>query len=261
MKTKWQYQIKQFKIVKGDQNNLVSSEEKFKANIADDVCIGYVIKLDKDNTIVVNLYLIPERHAKGKIYNYDDLLTDFIKFINRQNEKSIVFKNPSIDNWIDTKENWCRKTAHKLSVKYNLEYDDVLSLIFIAITKVFAKPHVYVGNLAYIARSAENEVLMYFRSIKNRLNMEHPLVVSLDELTNEDGERETSLHDIIGKEDDYHVEKDFEESKARIMKDMSYVFSAREIEQIIENRGQLPRNLYLRLLKWRKLHRREDYVD
>jgi hypothetical protein len=255
MKDNHKYIIKQTILNKNDPDNAIASADNFNKFVDNKVCIGYIIKNVNDK-VVINMYLIDERYAKGKTYNYDQLLNGLIEYIET---KKLVFRNPSIDNWIETKENWCFKMAHKLSTKYNLDYDDVLSLVFVAITKVFNKAHVYVGNLAYIARSAENEVLMYFRATRNRLNNEHPLVTSLDEVTNEDGDKETTLHEIIGQEDDFYKEQEFEESKARIIHDMSFVFSAREIEQIIENRGQLPRNLYLRLLKWRKQHKRGDY--
>lgn len=255
MNEKHKYVIKQTTLNKEDPNNVIANLENYNKFVGDKVCIGYIIKNNNDK-VVINMYLINEVFAKGKIYTYDNLLDGLIEYIQT---KKMIFRNPSIDNWIETKENWCFKTAHKLSVKYNLDYDEVLSLIFVAITKVFSKPHVYVGNLAYIARSAENEVLMYYRANRNRLNNEHPLVVSLDEVTNEDSEKETSLHDIVGQEDKFYKEQEFEESKQRIIKDMSFVFSEREIEQIIENHGQLPRNLYLRLLKWRKSHKRGDY--
>ena len=135
----------------------------------------------------------------------------------------------------------------------------MLSHVHYAIVKAFGKDKVYVGNLGYIERSAYNEVLMDIRNNKNKLIIDNTeKVSSLDEQFEIDGTTHT-LNELYGEDDQGIAEMDFNETTEEIKKVLSYTFSDREIDQIINSQGQLPLNLYRRLLNWRKEHKRGDF--
>ena len=100
---------------------------------------------------------------------------------------------------------------------------------------------------------------MDIRNNRNKLIIDYTdKVSSLDEQFEIDGTTHT-LNELYGEEDQGIAEMDFNETTKEIKKVLSYTFSAREIDQIINSQGQLPLNLYRRLLNWRKEHKRGDF--
>lgn len=249
-------------ILDTDDNPTTWTDEEYKIITDSEVIIGYFMKLD-GTQMKMNIYLIPEKQCKGYIVTKNDLKLAYAQWLvnMRYNQKKtlVQFHNPPIENWLDTKEQWIKKTAHKLSKTFDKPYDEMLSHVHYAIVKAFGKDGVYVGNLGYIERSAYNEVLMDIRNNKNKLIIDNTEKVrSLDEQFEIDGTVHT-LNDIYGEEDQGIAEMDFNETTEEIKKVLSYTFSDREIDQIINSQGQLPLNLYRRLLNWRKQHKRGDF--
>jgi hypothetical protein len=245
-----------------DDNPAAWTEEEYKIITDNEVVIGYFMKLDGEQ-MKMNVYLIPEKYCKGYIVTKNDLKLAYAQWLvnmrYNQNKKLVQFHNPPIENWLDTKEQWIKKTAHKLSKTFDKPYDEMLSHVHYAIVKAFSKDGVYVGNLGYIERSAYNEVLMDIRNNRNKLIIDNTeKVSSLDEQFEIDGTTHT-LNEIYGEEDQGIAEMDFNETTEEIKKVLSYTFSDREIDQIINSQGQLPLNLYRRLLNWRKEHKRGDF--
>ena len=100
---------------------------------------------------------------------------------------------------------------------------------------------------------------MDIRNNRNKLIIDNTeKVSSLDEQFEIDGTVHT-LNDLYGEEDKGIAEMEFNETAKEIKKALSYTFSDREIDQIINSQGQLPLNLYRRLLNWRKTHKRGDF--
>ena len=245
-----------------DNNPTTWTEEDYKIITDNEVIIGYFMKLD-GTQMKMNIYLIPEKYCKGYIITKNDLKLAYAQWLvnmkYNQNKTLVQFHNPPIENWLDTKEQWIKKTANKLSKTFDKPYDEMLSHVHYAIVKAFGKNGVYVSNLGYIERSAYNEVLMDIRNNRNKLIIDNTEKVrSLDEQFEIDGTMHT-LHDLYGEEDRDIAEMDFNETTEEIKKVLSYTFSNREIDQIINSQGQLPVNLYKRLLNWRKQHKRGDF--
>lgn len=245
-----------------NNNPVAWTEEEFNNVCGNEALVGYFMK-QTDSNMTLNLYLIPSKYNRGYTITYNDLRTAYAQWLinmrYNNNKKIVQFHNPPIENWLDTKEQWIKKTANKLSKIFNKDYDEMLSHVHYAIIKAFNKDKVYIGNLGYIERSAYNEVLMDIRSNKNKIILNNTdRVSSLDESFEIDGTIHT-YNEIIGEDDPEFAREEFEETANEIKKELSYKFSEREIDQIINSQGQLPRNLYLRLLKWRKTHKRGDF--
>ena len=248
-------------VIDADNNPATWTENKLNEITHNEEVIGYFMKrTNKKDTI--NLYTLPNKYCKDNYLTLDDLFLAYGQWLIamriKDNEKLVKFHNPPIQNWLDTKEQWIKKTANKLSKTFDKPFDEMLSHVHYAIIKAFSKDNVYVGNLGYIERSAYNEVLMELRNNKNKLLLDYEKVISLDDDYEIDGTTHT-LNDICGEDDPAFAEADFNETKNEITKVLSYTFSAREIDQIINSQGQLPLNLYRRLLAWRKTHSRGDF--
>ena len=245
-----------------DDNPTTWTDEEYKSITYNEAVIRYFMKQDGEQ-MKMNIYLITEKQSKGNIVTKNDLKLAYAQWLinmrYNQNKKLVQFRNPPIENWLDTKEQWIKKTANKLSRTFNKPYDEMLSHVHYAIVKAFNKDGVYVGNLGYIERSAYNEVLMDIRNNRNKLIIDNTeKVSSLDEQFEIDGTVHT-LNDLYGEEDKGIAEMEFNETAEEIKKALSYTFSDREIDQIINSQGQLPLNLYRRLLTWRKTHKRGDF--
>lgn len=251
-------------VVMNENNNPATWTEKdLKELTHNEEVIGYFMK--RTNTQdTINLYTLPIKYCPTTALKLETLLMAYSQWLlamRYNNDNTIVkFHNPPIQNWLDTKEQWVKKTANRLSKIFNKPYDEMLSHVHYAIIKAFAKDSAYVGNLGYIERSAYNEVLMDIRNNRNKLILENEKVTSLDESFEIDGTSHT-LNEIVGEDDPAYAEGEFEEIKNEIIKVLSYTFSPREIDQIINSQGQLqlPIGLYRRLLKWRKTHNRGDF--
>lgn len=249
-------------IIDTDNNPTTWTDEEYNIITNNEVVIGYFMKLDSAQT-KMNLYLIPEKHCKGYIVTKNDLKLAYLQWlVNRSHNQSkivVQFHNPPIENWLDTKEQWIKKTAGKLSKTFDKPYDDMLSHVHYAIIKAFSKDSVYVGNLGYIEKSAYNEVLMDIRNNRNKIMLNNiEKCGSLDETFEIDGTTHT-LNELYGESDSFYADEEFRETTEEIKKVLSYTFSNREIDQIINSQGQLPLNLYKRLLKWRREHKRGDF--
>ena len=244
-----------------DNNPNTWTDEKLKEMTHNEAIIGYFMRRlnDKD---VINLYTVPEQYTTTNI-TLDALFLAYGNWMIRmrydKNDKLVQFQNPPIENWLDTKEQWIKKTANKLSKIFDRPYGEMLSHVNYAIMKAFSKDNVYVGNLGYIERSAYNEVLMEIRTNRNKLILDNPeKLSSLDEQFELDGTTHT-YNDLYGENDPRFAEEDFNETADEIKAILSYTFSKREIDQIINSQGQLPVPLYRRLLAWRKTHHRGDF--
>lgn len=245
-----------------NNNPTTWTEEEYNIITNGEAVIGYFMK-QNGTEMKLNMYLIPRKHSKGYIITKDDLKLAYAQWLvnmrYNQNKKLVQFHNPPIENWLDTKEQWIKKTAHKLHKVFDKPYDEMLSHVHYAIIKAFGKDGVYVGNLGYIERSAYNEVLMEIRDNKNKIILNNTdRCSSLDESFEIDGTTHT-YNEILGEDDSFYADEEFKETTNEIKKVLSYTFSDREIDQIVNSQGQLPMNLYRRLLNWRKTHKRGDF--
>jgi|LGOV01.1.fsa_nt_gb hypothetical protein len=243
----------------------ISLSKKLKG----EVVIGYLFKSIKSQfdtwTRVLNLYTISEEYLtnKRKVIPLCTIQNTFLQWLESlaEDEHSKMFRNPPVKEWMDTKDNWIKKLSHKLSLKYKKPFEDCRSSVYYTIMKCYSKGHVYMGNLSYVSKAAENDIKLDYRFMTNRLTINHPAVVSFEQHTggNKDGTDELKIIDLVGTVDPYHKESDFEELKADIIKDLRHVFSPREIDQIINARGYISMTIYRKLLKWQKAHKRRDY--
>lgn len=233
-------------------------------------CIGFLFSVKKGvkfgpDVKVLNLYLINPEYivdANNDPIELSFIVAQWFKFLdnlsNNDVKHKMVFRNPPIKYWLDTKENWCKKQADYVTKKYGWRFDDALSEVYYTVMDLFQKGHVYMGNLGYISNSVANNVKMNHRYNKNRLNGSNPLVISGDQTYEEYCGKESnlcSLWDQIGKEDDHVIQDRYEQFEKDLRALMLQDFSNREIDQIFtQTAGYLPMNLYRRLLKWRKQH-------
>jgi len=263
-----QYQIKQI-ILSEEYNPSTWTDNEFKSFCDNEVCIGYQVRA-KDikfgmGATVLNLYLIRPQYFKDlhKILLLEDLKNAWMQYLEaiQEDPKTTMFRNPPIKEWLDTKDNWIKKLANNLSNKYNRNFNDVLSEVNHTIMKCYSKPHVYMGNLGYIEKAAENAVRMEHRYLSSRMHGDHPQALHLDqEFGSEDDIGIQTYHDLIGKIDPEYKEMDLECIKQDIIDDLGLDFSPREIDTIMNSPGYLALSLYRRLNKWRKTHRKEDYM-
>lgn len=264
--------IKQL-VLSDDENPEVWTKEFYDELTKDTAIIGYFFNTTPGTSLlsegkILNLYLIQRKYYKEKEVSRQELVDAWFNFLSKckyeKGHKHMVFKNPPPKQWIDTKENWCKKMASKIVDQYNWAFDEALSEVYYVVLKCYAKEHVYMGNLGYIQTAITNSVLMCHRYNKNRINLSNPgRAVSTEEVIGHDNDGNPMLlEDILGTEDPWYAEEDarcFEEEVKRVLR---RDFSDREIEQIINQpqKGYLPMNLYRRLLKWRKAHNVSEFT-
>lgn len=233
--------------------------------------VGYLLK-NKGKVLpyaTLNLYLLNSTviSEPNKEISLEDLRTYYLQWKDSLEEdpKSFMFRNPPLEEWLYTKENWVKKIAYKLSQSYNQSYDECLSSLYMTILKCYKKNNIYIGNLHYIIVAVNNFMRVEHRYMRNRLHGGHPDAIHLDAVPSDFNEglndSIASLHEIIGGPtfadlEEEHYKKILEE----LMTDLKEQFSPREIDQIVNTPGFLPMPLYRRLLKWRKSHRLEDYL-
>lgn len=267
------YYIEQI-ILTDDNNPDLWDEQYYKETICNnDKCIGYLFNLKEASNLVskvkvLNLYLIkPEYYLESSIEN--DELREKLKLFeancaesDKYTHKMNVFRNPPLKNWMDTKENWCKKLAHKMSQQFNLTFDDALSEVYYTVVKCYSKSFVYMGNLGYIQTAAYNNIRMRYRTESKTLNQDYNVCDSLDQTIssqNEDNEKFRLIDAIPAEKDNELIEFEYNELEADCKKLLSDTFSLRDIDQIIKNgAGYLPMNIYRKLLKWRKQHSRVE---
>ena len=267
------YYIEQI-ILTDDNNPDLWDEQYYKETICHgDKCIGYLFNLKEATNLVsrakvLNLYLIkPEYYLEDSIEN--DELREKLKLFEANcaeseeyNHKMNVFRNPPLKNWMDTKENWCKKLAHKITQQFNLTFEDALSEVYYTVVKCYSKSFVYMGNLGYIQTAAYNNIRLRYRVESKTLNQDYNGCDSLDQTIssqNEDNETVRLMDVIPAEKDSKLVEFEYNELEADCKKLLSDTFSPRDIDQIIKNgAGYLPMNIYRKLLKWRKQHSKAE---
>ena len=270
MTNKQKFYIKQFVITKDSFQEWADNHyNKLKG---DNAIIGYLFSKQEKCAFnlpiyVMNLYLIKRSCYKGTETNLDGLNLAWELFFNKcktKNDKHItVFSNPPIEQWLDTKDNWCKKMATEISRTFNWTYDDALSETYEAILKCYGKGTVYMGNLNYLKKSIYNSVLMVLRKNYIRLNGDSGKVVSLDSVFGSDPDgNDILLSDVIVAEEDVSEERFAYQNFLGCVKDLlKDTFSEREIDQIISYKPAcLPTNLYKRLLAWRQRHSQEEVL-
>lgn len=248
------------------------SEALFQSICKHDKLIGFLFSTKQSvkfsvPTRVLNLYLIKPSYYDGEGITLKELSDAWYEFMDKMfhethHSKMIVFKNPPIEQWIDTKENWCKKLAAKVAEQFNWSFDEALSEVYYTVMKCYSKGHVYMGNLGYIQTAVYNNVRMCLRFNRNRLNQDSGRCESLDQVITEsdDGEQIT-LADCIGIEDEAFKKIEYEQFEKDVKDKLSETFSTREIDQILKQKaGYLPMNLYRRLINWRKQHSPEEFV-
>lgn len=250
------YFIKQFIINEISFQNWFDNE--FSKLKEDNIIIGYLFTkkttVFQENALIFNAYLI-----NRKYYTCGEIGMSIIKqdwelfFVNYKT----VFKNPPIKNWLDTKDNWCKKMANKISKTFNIRYNEALSNVYYTIMLCYNKQDVYMGSLNYVSNSIYNNILMDIRFNKKRLNGDNGNTISLSTVLYTDSEgNKLTLEDIVP-----YVEPeptdiyDYDKLNKIINKLLSDTFSAREIEQLKNQKVSfIPPSIYIRLLRWRKLH-------
>ena len=107
--------------------------------------VGYFFKNQNKNdnsnlSLSVNLYLINKKRAEPEhIITLNQLNNVFLQWVESlmENNKSFMFKNPPLDLWLETKNNWIKKLTNKLSVAYNRPYDECYSSVCFVITRLY----------------------------------------------------------------------------------------------------------------------------
>ena len=265
------YFIEQF-ICDEDSNPSKWTSDDWNRLTKGNTIIGYLFLVKEGvkfgpPTRLLNLYLIRPKFVKNLADDpipYTELALGWEKFManlfdeSKSTSQSMVFANPPIGYWLDTKDNWCKKQATNIVDRYNWSFDEALSEVYYVVAKCFQKKHVYMGNLGYVSRAINNSVLMDHRYNRNRLHQGNPNVVSGDQQAYKDESDDDALctiWDTLGKDDPWFAEQDYKQFEADVRKLMRDSFSDREIDQIFTQKsGYLPMNLYRRLLKWRKKH-------
>lgn len=254
-----QYIINNVSFQEWADNHMV---EKLK----DNAIIGYLFSTKSNKflepTQVLNVYLIKREYYKKSEISMIELAKDWELFLLKCKEstdykKQAVFKNPPIEEWLDTKDNWCKKVAGEISATFSMPFQDALSDTYYAIMVCYNKGTIYMGNLNYIKKSVYNKVLMELRANKRRVNLDSGLAISLNTVIGSDSDdNELTIMDIIPEEE--KMTEDSLEYKMLLdnaTKLLSQTFSPREIEQILtKTPAQLPTNVYRRLLTWRYKH-------
>ena len=254
-----QYIINNVSFQEWADNHMV---EKLK----DNAIIGYLFSTKSNKflepTQVLNVYLIKREYYKKSEISMIELAKDWELFLLKCKEstdykKHTVFKNPPIEEWLDTKDNWCKKVAGEISNTFSMPFQDALSDTYYAIMVCYNKGTIYMGNLNYIKKSVYNKVLMELRANKRRVNLDSGLAISLNTVIRSDSDdNELTIMDIIPEEE--KMTEDSLEYKMlldNVTKLLSQTFSPREIEQILtKTPAQLPTNVYRRLLTWRYKH-------
>lgn len=194
---------------------------------------------------VVNLYVIDRHYYSGLEVTQSSLNKAWEQFSHNPSERQ--FQNPPVKEWFDSKINWCKKLANKICEEYGEQFDEVLSLIYFVILKLFKREHVYIGNLGYIEKSVYNELHLAFRQRKHQ-----PLILSLDETISDDDDS-LRLEDLIAHDDSMSDETlEYKELYNKAHELLSKHFSEREIDSILNTpQNCLPRQTYIKLVKFR----------
>lgn len=259
------YYIEEFAL-SNTNNPLTWTEESLLNALKGAKIIGYIFIVKEASSYKLNLYLI--RSGAYDSIPLSELQIAWSQFIDnliheKSKNKRMVFKNPPLDEWIKTKDNWCKQEANKIMKKFHWEFNEALSQVYWVIVRLYQKKTVYMGNLGYLQTAIMNSILTHHRFMRNKLVLGHENVVSgdqrIDLSTNDDGF--VTVFDTIGIEDSYFAEQDYLDFEQEVRELMRDKFSDRELDQIFTQRsGYLPMNLYKRLLKWRAKHNIKEFI-
>lgn len=253
-------------IINEDNNPKHWTPEDFERVTKGHACIGYLFatkqrKVGYDK--VLNLYLINRKYYRKSEVDNLSIKMAFATFEmkcadypeDNQYKKRMVFRNPPIEEWLATKDNWITKTANSLAESWQISFDEALSSIYFIVTEFYHRGDVYMGNLNYVYIGVLNKLRMKERHDKNRLYGKNVISGESARYVDKDGNIE-SWFDTIGEDDPKHAERDTKEFMEDLRRLMSDKFSKREIDQIFNciSVSYLPQNLYKRLLDWRKAH-------
>lgn len=266
-------------IINAENNPITWTEEDLLTYTNRKVVVGYLFKNMMSqfgttgfilNLYTINPFFLETREAMVSLNTLQNAFLQWIDMLSESDQPAaniMLFKNPPITEWLDTKENWVKKLASKLSITYQKPFDECVSAIHFIIMKCYNSGNVYMGNLTYLEVASHNKIKLEMRYMKNRLTGEHPDARHLDATIDDfggggdyDGDKPQSLHEVLGgKRDDIYLLEDYEALREAIIDDLLKTFSPREIDQILNNPKQLPMPLYRKLNAWRKEHKLEDY--
>ena len=232
------------------------------------VIIGYLLRVNENKDFVLVLYIISPDflETEDSIITLSVLTNAFKQWLESLilDKTSILFRNPPIKEWLDSKDNWIKKVTSKLSKAYNKDYDECLSTLYMIILECYNKKTIYLGSLNYLFITANNAIKKEFNYMRNRLCLSNPKMLALDagpcdfNASLEDSVE--SFHELIGGDDPFYKNLEFLETEKLVMQDMRNTFSEREIDQILNRPKFLPNSVYRKLLKWKKEHSLSDYM-
>ena len=235
--------------------------------LKDDKLVGYFYDGKKPEK-TLNLYLIKRKYYDGPEICISDYTWKLFLSKTPESNNYLLFENPPIELWLDTKNNWCKKIASILSKKFDMKYDEALSHLYMAVVKCYARGLAYMGNLSYVYKAAYHEILMYKRFCKKRFITENNTgnTISMNTVidTSSDGEDITLEDALPAPEDVSETSLGYRELLQNCKDLLSDSFSPREIEQIILLEGSetsLPINLYARLARWRNKHSVKEVIN
>ena len=250
------YYIKQFNITNSSFQEFIKTY--FEDITKVDYIVGYLFIVENGKDIL-NIYLFKKRSV-----NFAFTPISLATFKNDWElffvTKKLLFKNPPIEMWLDTKNNWCKKLANHISKKFGITYDEALSEVYNGIMICYNNVTVYMGNLNYIKHTIINNLLKDIRYEKKRLTLNNPMVISLDQSFELDSEDDAiKLNEIIAAPEDCSEESSsYRETLKQCKKLLSGKFTEREIDMILTiDQSLLPRPLYKRLWNWRN----EYFID
>lgn len=224
--------------------------------------IGYIFIVKEASSYKLNLYLI--RSGAYDSIPLSELQIAWTQFITEKSKsKRMVFKNPPLDEWIKTKDNWCKQEANKIMKQFHWEFNEALSQVYWVIVRLYRKKTVYMGNLGYLQTAIMNSIRQHHRFMRNKLVLGHENVVSGDQWVKSSANDDTivTVFDTIGIDEPYFAEQDYADFEQEVRGLMREAFSDRELDQIFTQRsGYLPMNLYKRLLKWRAKHNIKEFI-
>lgn len=264
------YFIKQYIINDVKPQEWLASDEVNKM-LKNNYIIGFAFNTSKSNgllqkVLLLNVYYISKKGYSGPECNIvvkSQIERSWYWFIAPSNEYKIVFHNPPIENWLDAKMEWCRKTANKIADKYSYSYDDALSEVYYWVCVCYNKGTVYMGSLNYIENCAFNGIGMIQRKARSQITQDNGFDCSLDlEFGDDNDGNSITLADVIEDSNDTtQSEVEYKLIKDKIVSILSKDFSSREIEQILKQKvTELPRTLQSRLYKWRTNHSIEEVL-
>ena len=248
------FYIEQFIINNYEDFQEFWTDVKAKIDLSTNSIIGYLYCY-KEPAKVLNLYLINKQYYNGADISAETLDKAWKSF---SKSHSTICENPPIEKWINTKLNWCKKLATKLSNGYNISFDEALSEVYLAVMRCYCKGTVYMGNLGYIHKAVYSQLNMRLRHDKV---FNQPTLSLNTVMTDNQDDEPLTIGDLIAAPEDMSQDLEYNELVNRLKTLLSDSFSKREIEQIMNCDTSLPRPLYRRLFTWRQKHSKEELYE